>query len=77
MLEIIIVNDGTGKDGRGNYDYIVSVNGDPIATGHHRNHRRDKAWYHLVGAICDDLRIEEKRETAEREAREDTTWSVP
>lgn len=52
MLQVKIVNDGTGNEKVGNYDYVVSVNSNIIAQGRLENFERKKGWESLLLVIA-------------------------
>jgi hypothetical protein len=54
MLIITFHNDGTGENGKGNYDYTVYVNKNKIAEGRLENHYRGD-WRRLMIDLGDDL----------------------
>ena len=68
MLTITFHNDGTGENGRGNYDYTVYVNKNKIAEGRLENHYRGD-WRRLVLDLADDLDKELIREDEEYHTR--------
>ncbi len=54
MLRITFINDGTGSEEVGNYDYIVSVNLYQIARGRVEGHIRADGWEGLI-KLFDDI----------------------
>jgi hypothetical protein len=52
MLTIEIINDGTGDEKHGNYDYRVLVNGQEIDRGRVTEHYRPAGWQRLVLALA-------------------------
>lgn len=63
MLAIILVNDGTGKDGTANYKYQVKVTAGEddgtstlrvISSGRVEGHKRMDGWEHLVRMMLKD-----------------------
>ena len=48
MLKIVFVNDGTGDEVVGNYDYRVFVNETLIADGRVEGHIRQTGWRGLI-----------------------------
>ena len=51
MLQVKIVNDGTGTPESGNYKYSVLVNGEVIQSGEITAHPRITGWKPLVRAV--------------------------
>ena len=62
MLEIKLVNDGTGDEIAGNYDYYVYVNEKLIARGRVENHNRLSGWEGLVSCLARRVFSEEERD---------------
>lgn len=52
MLQITFVNDGTGDLIEGNYDVVVSVNGEAIYKCRVENHNRLSGWPGLVSCLA-------------------------
>ena len=55
MLQITFVNDGTGTEGFGNYNYTVNVNKEQIAHSYIEGHFRANGWEELVHCLSADL----------------------
>ena len=55
MLTIKILNDGTGDEAVGNYDYQVWVNAETIAKGRVEGHKRLTGWQGLVQDLAKRL----------------------
>lgn len=53
MLTIKIVNDETGTNEIGNYDYVVKVNFREIARGKVHGHNRVNGWQELIKIISE------------------------
>lgn len=51
MLLVKIVNDGTGTDKIGNYDWEVYINERMIASGRVEGHPRGDGWYGLLSRL--------------------------
>lgn len=54
MLTIEIINDGTGTNAEGNYNYRVLVNGEVIDEGRVEGHTRAAGWAVLAGKVAAD-----------------------
>jgi len=54
MLTITFYNDGTGENGKGNYNYVVYINQKKITEGRLENHYRGD-WRRLMIDLGDDL----------------------
>jgi hypothetical protein len=54
MLTVEIINDGTGTNTEGNYDYRVLVNGKTIAEGRVEGHARIGGWAELLKKVSAD-----------------------
>lgn len=55
MLVIKFVNDGTGDELEGNYDYKVQINNRTIAEGRIESHNRLTGWQGLVSCLAKSL----------------------
>ena len=53
MLNIKIVNDRTGDDIVGNYNYFVYINNKCIHIGRIENHNRISGWQGLVSCLSE------------------------
>lgn len=51
MLNIEIVNDGTGTERSANYKYVVRVNDEVLEIGTIKGHDRSDGWRYLVTLI--------------------------
>jgi hypothetical protein len=59
MLRIEIINDGTGDEKVGFYEYAVFINNDCIAEGGIDFHLRANGWISLVDKVVRDARKQE------------------
>ncbi len=59
MLTLYIFNDTTGNEDIGNYNYLVTVNSNMIASGHIDGHYRKNGWKELVNKIITDKNMKE------------------
>jgi hypothetical protein len=48
MLKLVFVNDGTGTEEVGNYDFKVYINEEEIKSGRVESHVRKDGWHSLV-----------------------------
>ena len=54
MLLVMVRNDGTGNREIGNYDVLVSVNGEVVAEERIEGYRRADGWRALVGMLANE-----------------------
>lgn len=55
MLSIHFLNDGTGKNGIGNYEVVAMVNREVIWRGEIKNFEKARGWRSLIDRLVSEL----------------------